>query len=74
MEGATKFSFELKKRREKTFIEVNEKDLKAKPDKILQILKKECVDLKSWFCIIVNSFLYRLFFTKIVAFLHKRRL
>jgi hypothetical protein len=48
-----KFRFELRKRKEKTIFEFSEEELKSKPDKILQILKKECVDLKSWFYVIV---------------------
>lgn len=49
-----KFSFELRKRKEKTLIDLSEDDIKNKPDKVLQLLKKESVDLKSWFYIIVS--------------------
>jgi len=48
-----KFRFELKKKKERTILEFSEEELKSKPDKILQVLKRECVDLKSWFYVIV---------------------
>ena len=48
-----KFRFELKKKKERTILEFTEEELKSKPDKILQVLKRECVDLKSWFYVIV---------------------
>ncbi len=48
------FIFELRKRKEKTLIEVNQEDLIQKPEKILLMLKNERVDLRSWFHIIVK--------------------
>ena len=50
------FHFELRKRKEKTIIKTNSEDLVNRPDKILQMLKKESVDLKSWFHVIVSLF------------------
>jgi len=48
-----KFCLELRKRKEKAFIEFTDEELKASPDRILTILKKEFIHLKSWFIIIV---------------------
>jgi hypothetical protein len=45
---------ELRKRKEKTMIQLSYEDLKNSQDKILIMLKKECADLKSWFFIIVS--------------------
>jgi hypothetical protein len=50
-----KFRFELRKKKEKTILEFSEEDIRVKPDKILQVLKKECVDLRSWFYLIVSG-------------------
>ena len=49
-----KLCLDLKKRKEKTILNLCEEDLNKKPDKILQILKKECVDLRTWLYIIVT--------------------
>lgn len=49
-----KFRFELRKKKEKTILEFSEEDIRSKPEKILQILKKESVDLRSWFYLIVS--------------------
>jgi hypothetical protein len=46
-------SLELRKRKDNSVVTLSDKDLDTNPDKILQMLKKECVDLKSWFYIIV---------------------
>ena len=43
------FRVELKRRKEKSFLDLSEEDLITKSEKILQIYKKECVDLKNWF-------------------------
>ncbi len=53
-EKKLKFNFELRKRKIKTILEFTEDDVKSKPDKILQMLKKESIDLKSWFYLIVR--------------------
>ena len=45
---------ELRKRKDETIITISQQDLENNSDKILLILKKECVDLKSWFYIIVK--------------------
>ena len=45
---------ELRKRKDKSVVKLSEKDLHDNPDKLLQMLKKECVDLKTWFYIIVK--------------------
>ncbi len=47
---------ELRKRKEKTIIDLTYEDFIENNDKILAMLKKECVDLKSWFFIIVSNF------------------
>ena len=44
---------ELKKKKEKTFLTITEEDMKNKSDKLLFTLKRECVDFKTWFKIIV---------------------
>ena len=44
---------ELKKKKERTFLTITEEDLKSKPEKLLIALKRECVDFKTWFKIIV---------------------
>ena len=44
---------ELKKTGQKTVLEITEKDLKENQDKVLSIMKKENVDLNSWFYIIL---------------------
>lgn len=48
------FTVELRKRKEKTLIQFSQEELENNQDKILMVLKKECVDLKSWFLIIVS--------------------
>jgi len=47
------FKVELRRRKEKTFLDITEEELMTKPEQILQIYKKECVDLKNWFFTIV---------------------
>lgn len=44
---------ELRKRQENTIITVTEEMLQNDQDKILTALRKECVDLQTWFAIIV---------------------
>jgi hypothetical protein len=44
---------ELKKKKEKTYLTITEDDLKNKSDKLFITLKRECVDFKTWFKIIV---------------------
>ena len=46
---------ELRRKKEKTLITISEEELKEKSDKILNMLKKECVDVKTWFYIIVRQ-------------------
>ena len=53
-EHKIKFRFELRKKKEKTILEFTEEEIKSKSDKILQVLKKESIDLKSWFYLVVN--------------------
>ena len=48
-----KFSLELRKRKEKAHVEFTSEELKENPNKILNIMKKEFIDLKSWFLVIV---------------------
>jgi hypothetical protein len=48
-----KFTCELRKRKDKPLLEISDKDLLANPEKVLSILKKESVNLKTWFYIIV---------------------
>ena len=55
-----KFCFELRKKKEKTMLEFTEEEIISKSDKILQVLKKESIDLKSWFYLIVNIFIEQL--------------
>ena len=44
---------ELKKSTQKTVLNISEKDLKENQDKVLSTIQKECVDLNSWFYIIL---------------------
>lgn len=44
---------ELRKRQENTLITITEEMLRKDQDKILTALRKECVDLQTWFSIIV---------------------
>ena len=44
---------ELRKSSQKTVLNICEKDLKENQDKVLSTIQKECVDLKSWFYIIL---------------------
>ena len=44
---------ELRKRQENTLITITEEMLQKEQDKILTALRKECVDLQTWFAIIV---------------------
>lgn len=48
-----KFYCELRKRKDKPLIELTEEDLKKHPDKIISLLRKERVNLKVWFYVIV---------------------
>lgn len=58
-----KFSFELRKKKEKSHIEFTSDELTENPNKILSLMKKEFIDLKSWFLIIVhlNKFIIKFF-------------
>jgi hypothetical protein len=55
MESSTKFIIQLRKRKELTHLEFTINELKSNPTKVLNIMKKEYIDLKSWFLIIVNK-------------------
>ena len=44
---------ELKKSTQKAVLNITEKDLKENQDKVLSTIQKECVDLNSWFYIIL---------------------
>jgi hypothetical protein len=46
---------DLRKRKEKTIIEISEEEMINKSEKLLVMLKRECVDLKTWFYIIVSQ-------------------
>ena len=48
------FKFELRKRKEKMIIDISSEELNNKSEKVLKMLKKESVDLRSWFYVIVN--------------------
>jgi hypothetical protein len=48
------FMLELKKRNDGTVVKVTTQMIQSNPEKVLQILVKECVDLKTWFSIIVK--------------------
>jgi hypothetical protein len=50
---------ELRRKKEKTLITLSEGELREKSDKILNMFKKECVDLRTWFYIIVRIFLIK---------------
>jgi hypothetical protein len=56
MEAPPSFQIDLdlRKRQEKTILQINETDLETNQDKILEIIKKECVDLQTWFYITVS--------------------
>jgi hypothetical protein len=49
------FMVELRKRKDNTIITLTEDTLTRDSDKILQLLSKECADLRTWFYIIVNK-------------------
>lgn len=49
-----KFTFELRKKKEKSHIEFTSDELRENPNKILSLMKREFIDLKSWFLLIVN--------------------
>lgn len=49
-----KFTLELRKRKESSYLEFTSNDLRENPNKILTIMKREFIDLKSWFLIIVK--------------------
>jgi hypothetical protein len=55
MESSTKFIIQLRKRKELTHLEFTINELKSNPVKVLNIMKKEYIDLKSWFLIIVKK-------------------
>ena len=44
---------ELRKSAQKTVLNITQQDLKENRDKVLSTIQKECVDLKSWFYIIL---------------------
>ena len=44
---------ELRKSAQKTVLNITQRDLKENRDKVLSTIQKECVDLKSWFYIIL---------------------
>ena len=44
---------ELRKSTQKTVLKITEKDLKENQDKVLSSFQKECVDLNSWFYVIL---------------------
>lgn len=46
--------FELRKKKDKTMLTITEDDLRNKSERILTTLKRECVEFKSWFKIIVR--------------------
>lgn len=51
-------ALDLRKREEKTVLTITSKDLELNEDKILTILRKENVDLHSWFYILVSFTFY----------------
>jgi len=51
-----KFCLELRKRKENSYVEFTSEELKENPEKILSIMKKEFIHLKSWFLVIVITF------------------
>ncbi len=55
---STKFCLELRKRKEKAYLEFTAEELKENPEKILNIMKKEFIHLKSWFIVIVSKYLF----------------
>jgi hypothetical protein len=58
------FMLELRKKKDNVILKVTENMLQSDPNKILQILIKECVDLKTWFYIIVRENLFRSIFSQ----------
>ena len=58
MEAPPSFQIDLdlRKRQEKTILQIKETDLETNQDKILEIIKKECVDLQTWFYITVSNY------------------
>ena len=46
-------TLDLKKRQEKTILKISENDLISNKEKLLSLFKKECIDLHSWFYIII---------------------
>ena len=52
---STSITIDLRKRKEKTLIEISEEEMINRSEKLLQMLKRECVDLKTWFYIIVSQ-------------------
>ena len=44
---------ELRKHSQKTVLSITEKDLEENQDKVRTTLQKECIDLNSWFYIIL---------------------
>ncbi len=67
-----KFLLELRKRKEKAYLEFSNEELTANPDKILTIMKKEFIHLKSWFIIIViySNIIKQIIFFFYKSFLH----
>lgn len=50
---SNKFCLELRKRKEKAYVEFSPEELKENPERILNLMKKEFIHLKSWFLVIV---------------------
>lgn len=61
---STKFCIELRKRKEKAHLEFTSEELKENPEKILNIMKKEFIHLKSWFIVIVINHIFFNFHNK----------
>lgn len=59
---------ELRKRKDKTVIRITENDLNNNQEKILTVLRKECVDLQCWFSIIVRLLIYYFFYVVVLLF------
>lgn len=64
---------ELRKRKDKTVIRITENDLNNNQEKILTVLRKECVDLQCWFSIIVRLLIYYFFYVVVLLFQKKLR-
>ena len=53
-----RIDLDLQKRLDKTILSLTSKDLENNQEKILNVLIKENVDLRSWFYILVSPFLF----------------